>query len=192
MRAIMNKLYQYLEQELDTLPMQKRASLSTHSRDRLTDIVEDIHMSKQANVFAKAVGYGAQGVGKALQTPAIGGAAVGALGGAVAAGEGNRLEGALAGGLIGAGGAYGLSQVAPKATKGIQTFGRSLTSAGRSAVTRGNMGVDFSRATKNLQNLSMGTAGKNMAIGAAGAGALGMTGGAIVGRPNANQQNTGQ
>ena len=123
------------------------------SSARLLNVLE-----KEANfgaLAAKAVGFGAQGAGKAIQmgaaNPALAGAAVGAATGAATAGEGNRLKGMLGGAALGAGAGAGLAKLAPQATANMGQFGKGLHAQGKSIVTKaGKEGATFTGSMKGV------------------------------------------
>ena len=168
---------------------------------RLRGVVEHLH--KEANfgaLAAKAVGYGAQGAGKAIQmgaaNPALAGAAVGAAGGAIAGGEGNRLKGALGGAALGAGAGAGLAKLAPQATANMGQFGKSLSTTGKLNVRAANKnlaaikgGADPSTLKKlpgygNMGNVNANFAKNNRVYDIAtrqGTSGVGMSGGAAAG-----------
>jgi len=153
-------------------------------------------LDKQANfgaLAAKAVGFGAQGAGKAIQmgaaNPALAGAAIGAAGGAIAGGEGNRLKGALGGAALGAGAGAGLAKLAPQATANMQQFGKTLSATGKGAVGKaGKDGATFASSMKPfdaLKNTRAQFAKENITHSIADQGKTllgnGMSGGAAAG-----------
>tara|TARA_Y100000592_G_scaffold97315_1_gene167774 strand:+ start:1002 stop:2222 length:1221 start_codon:yes stop_codon:yes gene_type:complete len=123
---------------------------------RIHQAVERIEEEKRANIFAKGLGYAAQGVGKVTAlNPGVAGAAIGAGTGALAAGEGNRIKGALGGAALGAGAGVGLAKLAPQATANMQRFGSALGKAGQKTVQKaGQQGAQFSSSISPLKNVT--------------------------------------
>ena len=136
---------------------------------RLGVVIDELN--KEANfgaLAAKALGYGAQGAGKAIQmgaaNPALAGAAVGAAGGAIAGGEGNRLKGALGGAALGAGAGAGLAKLAPQATANMGQFGSRMKSMGKSIQAKaGREGATFASATEGVAGKYLGGVRGNFA-----------------------------
>ncbi len=107
----------------------------------LVEVLRERQLNKTASIFANIAAGAAQHAGTALRTfgtnpmtaGAVGGAALGGIGGAITAEEGQGmsgfLRGAAAGGALGAGAGY----AAPAAFKNIGQLGTNLQRAGAQA-----------------------------------------------------------
>lgn len=144
----------------------------------------------------KALGWMAQNPTKAM---GIGGAAVGALGGAAAGGPGNRLGGALGGAALGGAAGFGASKLpggmGQKLTQGVANMGAKgwsamgqpklasilstgLGRAGIGAAVGGAVGA-LHRSGAEQQGLAAGHHMRNALMGAAGGAALGGAAGKV-------------
>jgi hypothetical protein len=93
--------------------------------------------SKYANFGAlagRAVGHGLQGAAVAMRNPGYAGAALGAGVGALTAGEGNRLQGALGGAALGTGAGVGLAKMAPASMQNIRHFAGKVKAEGKKVI----------------------------------------------------------
>lgn len=107
----------------------------------LVEVLRERQLNKTASIFANIAAGAAQHAGTALKAfgtnpmaaGAVGGAALGGIGGAITAEEGQGmsgfLRGAAMGGALGAGAGY----VAPGAMKNIGNLGKNLQRAGAEA-----------------------------------------------------------
>lgn len=144
-------------------------------------------MSAVKPLAGKAMGYAAMHPQQAM---AAGGAAVGAVGGAMAGGPGNRMSGALGGAAAGGAAGYGASKLpgglGQKATQGVANYAAKgygmmgspkLAFAGGKAsligAAVGGIGGALHQSGAERQGLEAGHHLRNALAGAAGGAALG-------------------
>jgi hypothetical protein len=112
-------------------------------------------LAKVAFGAADMAGLAGKAVGLAKKNPALAGAAVGAAGGALMGGEGNRLGGALAGGAMGAGAGHAVHGVGAHMAAGASLGDAAKTYGGGMLQKAKNMaaGAVPGKVANNVQSM---------------------------------------